>query len=346
MYAERQALYRRIQAKRKSQVIAIVTGDRPGQEAQIAKDIVDLLGPLLDKLRNPKKISLILYTQGGDIIAAWSLVKLLREFCDDFEVILPSKCFSAGTLICLGADRIVMAKQSCLGPIDPSINGPLNPKIQIPGAGEQPIPLSVEEVAGYMELARSEGQVPEAGLASVFLRLARDVHPLALGRVKRARKQIQDLAHKLLAKNMGNAKQREKVIKILCSEAGSHDYAIYRTEARQELGLNVETPSMALYKDMRDVLMDWREELALASPFNLAAIAGQAPQVPAVAGVPGAMPAQPQGVQYESVRVLLETATQGGHRYVTRGTVSRIFQPPANVVLNNAVQFDGWENVP
>lgn len=341
MYAERKALYRRIQAKRKSQVIAIVTGDRPGQEAQIAKDIVDLLGPLLDKLRNPKKISLILYTQGGDIIAAWSLVKLLREFCDDLEVILPSKCFSAGTLICLGANRIVMAKQSCLGPIDPSINGPLNPKAQIPGAGEQAVPLSVEEVAGYMELARDEGQIPHDGLASVFLKLASDVHPLALGRVKRARKQIQDLAHKLLAKHMANAKQREKIIKILCSEAGSHDYAIYRTEARQELGLNIETPSMALYRDMRDVLIDVRQELALGSPFNLAAIAGQAP-APANGVV---VPAQ-QGVQYESTRVLVETATQGGHRYVTRGTVSRTVQPPGNVVINHAVQFDGWENVP
>lgn len=341
MYAERQALYRRIQTKRKSQVIAIVTGDRPGQEAQVAKDIVDLLGPLLDKLRNPKKISLVLYTQGGDIIAAWSLVKLLREFCDDLEVILPSKCFSAGTLICLGADRIVMAKQSCLGPIDPSINGPLNPKAQIPGAGEQAIPLSVEEVASYMELATGEGQVPKDGLASVFLKLASDVHPLVLGRVKRARKQIQDLADKLLGKHMADGKQREKIIKILCSDAGSHDYAIYRTEAREELGLNIETPSMPLYRDMRDVLIDVRQELALGSPFNLAAIAGQAPALAL-----GAPVQVQQGVQYESVRVLLETATQGGYRYVTRGTVSRAIQPQGNVVLNHTVQFDGWEGVP
>lgn len=330
MFAERQALYKRIEAKRKSRVISLIIGDRPGQETQIGKDAVDVLGPLLDELRNPAKISLILYTQGGDTLAAWSLVKLLREFCDDFEVLLPSKCYSAGTLVCLGADRIVMAKQSCLGPIDPSINGPLNPKIPTP-QGDQNVALSVEDVAGYMELATGEGKVSEQGLADIFLKLASDVHPVALGRVKRARKQIQELARKLLVQHMQDADQREKIIKVLCSDAGSHDYAIYRTEAREELGLNIETPSMALYRDMRDVLVDARRELQLGSPFNPVALAS-------AAGQPAA---------YESIRVLLETARNGGYRYVTRGRFSRAVNPVAgNVVLSHDVQFDGWEGVP
>jgi hypothetical protein len=328
MYADRQALYKRIQAKRRSQVIALVTGDRPGQETQIAKDMVDIVGPLLDKLRQPKKISLLLYTVGGEIIAAWSLVKLLREFCDDLEVILPSKCYSAGTLICLGADRVVMAKQSCLGPIDPSINGPLNPKVIGP-TGEQSLPLSVEDVAGYMELAISEGRVPESGLANVFLKLASDVHPLALGRVKRARKQIQDLAEKLLVRHMHDRELREKIIKVLCLEAGSHDYAIYRTEAR-ELGLNIETPSMELYKNMRDVLADVRAELQLGTPFNLAALTGVAQQP----------------VSYQSTRVLIETAGNGAHHWITRGVVSPGLNPAGQQTLSHVVQSDGWENAP
>lgn len=329
MHAERKTLYKRIQAKRKSRLIAVVTGDRPGQEAQIAKEFVDLIGPLMDELRNPKKVSLLLYTQGGDTLAAWSLVNLLREFCDDLEVLIPSKCYSAGTLVCLGADRIVMAKQACLGPIDPSVNGPLNPQIpsQTP---DKRLPLSVEDVAGYIGLAKDEGQVGAEGLANVFLKLANDVHPLALGRVKRARGQIQDLARKLLAKHMTNVDQMDRIIRVLCSEAGSHDYAIYRSEARKELGLTIETPSMPLYKDMRDVLVDFRAEMKLGQPFSVASIAGPV----------GAAPAA-----FESVRALIETADNGGYRYVTKGAVSRIQGPQGNLLINQEITFDGWESI-
>lgn len=330
MHAERKVLYKKVQAKRKSRVIALVTGDRPGQEAQIGKDVVDLLGPLLDKLKNPKKISLILYTQGGDTLAAWSLVNLLREFCDDLEVILPSKCYSAGTLVCLGADRIVMAKQACLGPIDPSVNGPLNP--QIPNRPpDQKLPLSVEDVAGYISLATDEGQVPSDGLTNVFLKLANDVHPLALGRVKRARGQIQDLAHKLLARHMDDKEHQDRIIKVLCSEAGSHDYAIYRTEARKELGLNIESPSMALYGDMRAILDNFSDEMQLSAPFSLASIAAPLGSSPAA---------------FASVRALIETADNGGYQYVTRSTAVRIQGPQGNLLINHDVQSDGWEASP
>lgn len=329
MHLERKALYKRIEEKRGSKLIALVTGDRPGQEAQLGKDIVDNLGPLLDHLGDPEKISLLLYTQGGDTLAAWSLVNLLREFCRDFEVIIPSKCFSAGTLVCLGADRIVMAKQSCLGPIDPSVNGPLNPPIPALPADRR-FPLSVEDVAGYMALATDEGRVSASGLADVFLKLASDVHPLALGRVKRARGQIQDLAQKLLSKHMADKKRRDKIVKVLCSDAGSHDYAIYRTEARKELGLTIETPSLELYADMRDVLMDFRSEMQLSSPFNPASLG------PMQAG---------QVVNYDCTRVLLETADNGGYRWITRGALARVQDPQGNLALRQEIRFDGWEKM-
>ena len=46
-------------------------------------------------------------------------------FCEDFKVIVPVKCMSAGTLISLGASRIVMTKQATLDPIDTSVQHPL-----------------------------------------------------------------------------------------------------------------------------------------------------------------------------------------------------------------------------
>ena len=57
---------------------------------------------------------------------------MLRMFCDELEIIVPARARSAGTLMCLGADAVVMTKQATLGPIDPSLTGPLIRKFQVP----------------------------------------------------------------------------------------------------------------------------------------------------------------------------------------------------------------------
>src|SRR4051812_38640883 len=132
MYADRKALYAQIEAERQTKLLVYITGDRPGLETQVGPDVYDRFVNHLDRIGVVPKISLYLYTRGGDTLAAWSLVNLIRQSCDELEMIIPSKAHSAGTLMCLGANRIVMTKQATLGPIDPSITGPLNP--QIPGA--------------------------------------------------------------------------------------------------------------------------------------------------------------------------------------------------------------------
>lgn len=121
-YSNRIAIYKAIEKQRGSRVLAFATGDRPNMQAQISNDAVDLFGDHLDEIFPTKKISLILYTLGGNTMAAWNLVNMLRMFCDELEIIVPNKARSAGTLMCLGADKIVMTKQATLGPIDPSVN--------------------------------------------------------------------------------------------------------------------------------------------------------------------------------------------------------------------------------
>ncbi len=109
---------------------------------------IDLFVDLLDKLGPVPKISLILHTNGGSTLAAWRLVNLVRTFCDELEVLIPLKPLSAGTLISIGADVVVMTKQAALGPIDPSVNNPLNPQVNL-GNQLVRVPVSVESVRGY-----------------------------------------------------------------------------------------------------------------------------------------------------------------------------------------------------
>jgi hypothetical protein len=66
-----------------------------------------------------RNLTLILHTPGGVTNATESIVAYLRSKFDDIEVIIPTFAMSAGTMISLASNRIVMGRQSQLGPIDP-----------------------------------------------------------------------------------------------------------------------------------------------------------------------------------------------------------------------------------
>ncbi len=158
MYRNRVELYKDMERRLESKIITYITSDRRGLETQIGDDVIDIFISHLDKIGGigkVPKISLYLYTRGGNTAAAWNIINLLRQYCEQLQVVIPHKAHSAGTLISIGANSIIMTKQATLGPIDPSINTPLNPPI--PGAPPRNTsPVSVEAVKGYLAFAKEE----------------------------------------------------------------------------------------------------------------------------------------------------------------------------------------------
>lgn len=304
-------------------------------EAQIANDAFDYFVHHLDKIwpEKTKKISLILHTAGGDSAAAWRIINLLRIFCDDLEVLVPNRAHSAGTLISLGCDRIVLTKQATLGPIDPSLSGPLSPGV--PNNPNQRVPVSVEAVQGYLDLAKEELGINDGpALSQVLVKLTDQVHPLVLGQIFRSRNQIRALAEGLLEHQGITDDNRDNIVDFLCSDSGSHDRTINRREAAK-LGLNVEKPSPELYKLLNDLYEDIALDMKLRSKFDaMQELAGQ-----------------PQS-SFECQRVLIESVAGGSTQQLTRGTV-RLIQnqqqmapnmPPMTVTGTEvSVTFDGWE---
>jgi hypothetical protein len=281
----RVALIQTIERLRGCRVVALVLGDRPGQETRMAADVVPLLSRHLRAIgKDNERIDLFLYTTGGDIMAAFRLVPLIREYCQHFGVIVPARCQSAGTLVALGADAIIMLPEGQLSPVDPSTNGPYNPMIPgvppMPGAPIPTLPVSVEEVIGYLKLAQEVAEIRgERGLVSVFEKLTTDVRPVALGQVYRARTQIRMLSRKLLESHMkgDDGGTVEKIIKYLTEELYSHDYLITRVEAKQ-LGLKVEHPAPELEQPTFDLYCEYESMLQLREPFNPVQQLAQKPQ--------------------------------------------------------------------
>ncbi|HMG16247.1 MAG TPA: hypothetical protein VK590_12405 [Saprospiraceae bacterium] len=340
MFKERFENYKWIENNRASKILIYFTGDRTGMETQIAPDVLEYFSEHLDKIGKVNKISLFLYTRGGDTMAAYSLVNLIRQFCKEFEIIIPSKARSSGTIISLGADSIMMTKQATLGPIDPSLNSPLNPQNpQNPNNPQARIPVSVESIQGFFDLAKAELKLnDESNLKDVLLNLAEKVHPLVLGNVYRSRTQIQMVAKKLLLKQLGPSQTEkiDKIISFLCSDSGSHDYAIYRNEASNELGLNIVKPNDEQYKIIKEIFDDIRDELKLLEPFN-----------------PNVVLGKNNTINYECRRVLLESIEGGTDVYVTEGTLVKtsvtINQPPPlppinRITFENQMNFEGWKH--
>jgi|SRR6516162_5580516 hypothetical protein len=329
-YKSRQPLYRKIERERSSKLLSFITSDRVGMETIIAPDCIDLFVDLLDQIGPTSKISLILHTNGGSTLAAWRLVNLIRTFCDDLEVLIPLKALSAGTLIAIGADRLVMTKQAALGPIDPSVNNPLNPQVNV-GNQLARVPVSVENVRGYLDAARDDfGIKSEAALTTVLSGLSQQIHPLVLGEIFRSRAQIRFLAGKLIRQQVSDPDKIKSIIDFLCGDSGSHDYTINRREAT-ELGLNIEKPSDVLYRVLRGIHLNYAEQLKLLQPYSQQVVLG----------------VQPTATYFE-VRGLLESTRGGCYGFISEGTLTKtqVSTPvgPQDAITDQRT-FEGWRKI-
>ena len=121
LLAERKKQLARIAAIRGRDVLAYAVDVTKGK-SPININYTDLL-PLTDQLANlnSKDIDIIIETPGGSGETAEDIVKLLRRKYEHLGVIVPGMAKSAGTLIAMAADEILMEPMSALGPIDAQI---------------------------------------------------------------------------------------------------------------------------------------------------------------------------------------------------------------------------------
>ena len=118
---QRQEVIRQIQGRTGRRLICYVGGSRPGCGINPTDTLhfVDLL----HNINEGESIDLLLHTIGGDVDAAEKLIRLVRSKVGhgQLRVVVPEFAKSAGTVMVLGADCVVMSDTSELGPIDPQM---------------------------------------------------------------------------------------------------------------------------------------------------------------------------------------------------------------------------------
>ena len=116
---QRQAIIRKIQERSGSRLLCYVAG----LEAPIDRDDTVGFVDLLHNVPSESPVDLMLHTAGGDIDAAEKIISMVRNKVGaaTLRIIVPDFAKSAGTLMAIGADRLLMSDTSELGPIDPQI---------------------------------------------------------------------------------------------------------------------------------------------------------------------------------------------------------------------------------
>jgi len=265
-------LIEQIETARGSKVVVYVTGDRQPWQlfgSRIAEDAVRPLYKHLSRLpQQLKRIDFFLYSRGGDVSVPWRIVSAIREFCEEFSVLIPYKAYSAATMICLGADQIVMGKKAELGPIDPTLTRAIAGS---PEGTAPPPEISVEDVSSYVSFMRDRARITDqAALATVISQLAAQLTPLTLGAVNRQHSHIRLVARKLLTSRSEKMKETRinRVVEALTEKTYFHGHAIGRGEA-EELGLPVVRPDDALEEKIWALYEDYESLLNLNEPLDL-----------------------------------------------------------------------------
>ncbi len=261
-------LIEKLEEKRQSKVIVYFTGDRHPFGARIAEDAVR---PLYDHLLNlefmgdKKRIDLFLYSRGGDVSVPWRIVSMMREFCDEFNVLIPYRAQSAATLLSMGADNIIMGKKAELGPIDPTLVKATIGETAIP-----PREIAVEDVNSFLSFVKERANINDQdAVANVLGSLVNQIGPLTLGSVNRQYHHIRLVARKLLTSRREKLDEEKisTIIETLTEKIYSHGHAIGRREAK-DIGLPVEYPDEELENLMWELYLKYEEFLKLREPIH------------------------------------------------------------------------------
>ena len=259
-------LYKKIEKCRQKPLIVYATSIRSGTNASIAGDvIIEFIKHINVIPKEIDEIDLLIISNGGDPIAAWRIMNILRERFTKVSVLIPFVAYSAATLLALGADEIVMHPFSNLGPVDPQIIVP-----QSTADGLNPLHISSEDIRNFIDFIKQDfGVTEQRYVVQALDNLSKEVGVLPIGAVKRSNQLSISLGEKMLSMHMKDKTKINPIAKTLNSSYFHHGYAVSRKEAK-EIGLNIADPDEEIESLIWEVWEDISAEMKYEKKFNFA----------------------------------------------------------------------------
>jgi hypothetical protein len=363
--AHRIARYAAIEQYRKRPLIVYATSTRPGIRAIMAADTVREFIDQLDTIPNENEaVDVLIHSSGGDALAAWKLMSILRERFSRVGVLVPFAAFSAATIFALGADEIIMHPHASLGPIDPQIG------VRLPDGSTRQ--FAYEDLVAFLGfLANDMKLTDQQHVSTVVEKLFSTVDPLVVGAAKRASELAVDVGERLLSTHLSDAQRAKQIAVNLNKSFFAHGDAVSRQRAIK-LGLQVskksepalETLIWQAYQGIEDY-MELRKPLNhlhmfLADPAGAASLAAPAPlnlppntppqvmqQILQAVANQAIQMLQGHGVEVAfSVPVALVESSRAASEFRTDGRISASRQQGGEVRLSVIETGARWSSVP
>lgn len=220
----RQSLIRKYEEAANANLIVVID--------QIFLQNMALLEELIFDCDPDLPLHVLLASPGGDGETAIRMVRSMQSRCSELTILVPDMAKSAATLLCLGADRILMGPAGDLGPVDP--------QFQIGGRN---LASAKEIVAAIDEAERRVKESPST--FPLFSGLLADVNMLMVEQARSALDRTEALVREALgccrSRTPDQVEALTKVLKApLIDEPTSHSAVIDATAAAG-FGLPVES---------------------------------------------------------------------------------------------------------
>lgn len=255
--------YRAIEEYRRKPLVVYATSTRENGGAMMASDAVRELIDQVDALGGHRAVDILIHSSGGDPLAAWKLMSILRERFGQVSVLVPFMAFSAATLFALGANEIVMHPHASLGPIDPQI------QVLMPDGSRRG--FSYEDVGAFLRFLQEEAKISEQSFTQPLIdRLFTTVDPVNLGGAKRASELSTTVGERLLRTHMKGADETNRARRIaenLNKSFFAHGDAVSRSRAR-ELDLQVAEDDPKLEALLWTAYLGIESHMQLRKPFS------------------------------------------------------------------------------
>lgn len=201
-----------------------------------------------------RRCTVFLTTRGGDPDGGYRIARCLKHHYEHVRLVIPSLCKSAGTLVAIGADELVIGDLGELGPLD----------IQVRKASELEERSSGLDIIQALEVVQNHareafhrtlveirrgsrlstklaGEMAATVAIGVAAPLYSQIDPNRLGEMQRAMRIALEYGERL---NRTTNSLQQNALELLVAEYPSHSFVIDRKEA-SELFNSVQSPTQA-----------------------------------------------------------------------------------------------------
>jgi hypothetical protein len=211
--------------------------------SEIRRPMDDVIIQQCNKLNRRQNVTLILVTEGGDPDAAFRISRCFQEMYENFTCIVPSYCKSAGTLVVIGANELVVCNAGELGPLDiqmakkdeiAEFQSGLTVMASLKALHEKSFSafehffLTIKKKSRGTITLRTATEISAKLTAGLFAPIFQQIDPMHVGEAFRATAISREYGRRL---NIGSHNLSEQALDWLIAGYPTHGFVIDRNEA-------------------------------------------------------------------------------------------------------------------